>query len=64
MLLSWKHLYGTEDLVTLVKRLNTLAKEDVLPGLKDVDLDKCSHCMAGKQTRVSFQRHPPSRKLK
>nr|KYP45754.1 Retrovirus-related Pol polyprotein from transposon TNT 1-94 [Cajanus cajan] len=26
-------------------------------------LEKCSHCMAGKQTRVSFKKHPPSRKL-
>jgi len=25
-------------------------------------LEKCSHCMAGKQTRVSFKKHPPSRK--
>ncbi|RDX85278.1 hypothetical protein CR513_33552, partial [Mucuna pruriens] len=24
-------------------------------------LEKCSHCMAGKQTRVSFKKHPPSR---
>ncbi|RDX93750.1 hypothetical protein CR513_23944, partial [Mucuna pruriens] len=26
------------------------------------ELEKCSHCMAGKQTRVSFKKHPPSRK--
>jgi len=26
-------------------------------------LEKCSHCMTGKQTRVSFKKHPPSRKL-
>ena len=25
-------------------------------------MQKCSHCMAGKQTRVSFKKHPPSRK--
>ena len=44
------------------KGLNCLAKKDMLPGLKNVDLEKCSHCMIGKQTRVSFKKHPPSRK--
>ncbi|RDX88985.1 hypothetical protein CR513_29347, partial [Mucuna pruriens] len=34
----------------------------MLPGLKNAELEKCSHCMAGKQTRVSFKKHPPSRK--
>nr|KYP47171.1 Retrovirus-related Pol polyprotein from transposon TNT 1-94 [Cajanus cajan] len=43
--------------------LNCLAKKDVLFGLKSVELEKCSHCMAGKQIRVSFKKHPPSRKL-
>ena len=46
------------------KGLNVLAKKDVLLGLKNAYLEKCSHCMAGKQTRVSFKRHPPSRKSK
>jgi len=41
------------------KGLNCLAKEDVLSGLKSAELKKCSHCMAGKQTRVSFKKHPP-----
>jgi len=45
------------------KGLNCLAKKDMLPGLKNVDLEKCSHCMVGKQTRVSFKKHPPSRKF-
>ena len=44
------------------KGLNCLAKKDMLPGLKNIDLEKCSHCMIGKQTRVSFKKHPPSRK--
>jgi len=35
----------------------------VLSGLKSVELKKCSHCKAGKQTRVSFKKHPPSKKL-
>jgi len=44
------------------KELNYLAKKDVLPGLKSAELEKCSHCMAGKQTRVSFKKHPSSKK--
>nr|KYP65432.1 Retrovirus-related Pol polyprotein from transposon TNT 1-94 [Cajanus cajan]KYP65440.1 Retrovirus-related Pol polyprotein from transposon TNT 1-94 [Cajanus cajan] len=46
------------------KGLNCLAKMDVLQGLKSAELEKCSHCMDGKQTRVSFKKHPPSRKSK
>ncbi|RDX94958.1 hypothetical protein CR513_22583, partial [Mucuna pruriens] len=46
------------------KGLNCLAKKDMLPRLKNAELEKCSHCMAGKQTRVSFKKHPPSRKSK
>ena len=37
-------------------------KKNALPDLKCVKLYKCSHCFAGKQNRVSFKRHPPSRK--
>ena len=48
---------------TSEKGLNYLAKKDMLPGLKNIDLEKCSHCMIGKQTRVSFKKHPPSRKF-
>nr|KYP54197.1 Retrovirus-related Pol polyprotein from transposon TNT 1-94 [Cajanus cajan] len=44
------------------KGLNCLAKKDVLQGLKSAELEKCSHCMAGKQTIVSFKKHLPSRK--
>ena len=36
----------------------------MFPGLKNADLEKCSHFMVGKQTRVSFKKHPPSRKSK
>jgi len=46
------------------KGLNCLAKKDVLSGLKNAELEKCSHCMVGKQTKVSFKKHPPSRKSK
>ena len=34
----------------------------MLPGLKSAELEKCSHCMVGKQTRVSFKKHPPTKK--
>ena len=44
------------------KGLDCLAKKDVLPGLKSAELEKCSHCMAGKQIRVSFKKHPPLKK--
>ena len=39
------------------KGLNCLAKNDVLMRLRNAELEKCSHCMAGKQTRVSFKKH-------
>ena len=44
------------------KRLNCLAKKDVLQGLKSAELEKCSHLMDGKQTKVSFKKHSTSRK--
>lgn len=44
------------------KGLSCLIKKNALPDLKSAKLDKCSHCFAGKQNRVSFKRHPPSRK--
>ncbi|RDX69414.1 hypothetical protein CR513_51472, partial [Mucuna pruriens] len=34
----------------------------MLPRLKNAKLEKCSHRMVGKHTRVSFKKHPPSRK--
>lgn len=44
------------------KGMAYLAKKNVLSGLKISPLQKCSHCLAGKQNRVSFKSHPPSRK--
>ena len=37
------------------KGLDFLAKKNVLLGLKDVKLDTCDHCLAGKAKRVSFK---------
>lgn len=45
-----------------VKRLDCLAKKNMLSGLKDPNLDRCVHCLAGKQKRVSFKHYLPSRK--
>ncbi|KAJ9560716.1 hypothetical protein OSB04_005876 [Centaurea solstitialis] len=44
------------------KGMSLLSKRNVLSGVHDVRLKKCSHCLAGKQNRVSFKSHPPSRK--
>ena len=44
------------------KGMTALAKKNVLSGVKNVYLEKCSHCFAGKQNRVSFKTHPPLRK--
>jgi len=44
------------------KGLNCLAEKNLLPGLKGAKLENCAHCLAGKQHRVSFKSHPPSRK--
>ncbi|RDY07901.1 hypothetical protein CR513_07924, partial [Mucuna pruriens] len=46
------------------KWLNCLAKKNMLLELKNAKLEKCSHCMAGKKTRVSFKKYPLSRKSK
>jgi len=45
------------------KGMNCLAKKDVLPGLKSAELEKCSHCMVGKQIRVSFKNSKKSELL-
>ncbi|VFQ72060.1 unnamed protein product [Cuscuta campestris] len=44
------------------KGLDCLAKKNVLSGVKDANLKRCSHCLAGKQNRVSFKSCPSFRK--
>ena len=39
-----------------------LAKKNLLAGIKQAKVKRCVHCLAGKQKRVSFHCHPPSRK--
>ena len=41
--------------------LNCLAKKDLLLGVKRANSKKCVHCMVGKQNRVAFKSHSPSR---
>lgn len=44
------------------KGLDCLGKKNVLSSFKRAKLNKCDHCLAGKQMRVSFHSRPPSRK--
>jgi len=44
------------------KGLNCLVKKNLLSGLKEAKLENYAHCFAGKQHKVSFKSHPPSRK--
>ena len=39
-----------------------MAKKNFLAGMKQAKVKRCVHCLAGKQNRVSFHSHPPSRK--
>ena len=42
--------------------ITCLAKKKLLAGMKQTKVKRCFHCLAGKQKRVSFNSHPPSRK--
>ena len=44
------------------KALNFLAKRQLLAGMKGTPLKTCVHCLAGKQTRISFRSMFPSRR--
>ncbi|KAL4559836.1 hypothetical protein LXL04_031982 [Taraxacum kok-saghyz] len=44
------------------KGMSLLLKKNVLTGVHGVTLKRCSHCLDGKQTRVSFKSSTPSRK--
>ncbi|GKD29930.1 putative RNA-directed DNA polymerase [Tanacetum coccineum] len=37
------------------KWMSILSKKNVLSGVHDINLKKCSHCLAGKQTRRAFK---------
>jgi len=44
------------------KGLQVLAKKQLLPNIKGTSLMPCTHCLVGKQRRVSFHKFPQSRK--
>ncbi|GKE63587.1 retrovirus-related pol polyprotein from transposon TNT 1-94, partial [Tanacetum coccineum] len=44
------------------KGMSILSKKNVLSGVHDINLKKCSHCLAGKQTRRAFKSRPSFRK--
>ena len=44
------------------KELHVLAKKKLLSNFQSAKIEKCEHCLAGKQNRVSFKSYPPSRK--
>nr|GEZ05682.1 retrovirus-related Pol polyprotein from transposon TNT 1-94 [Tanacetum cinerariifolium] len=43
------------------KMMSILSKKNVLSGVPDINLKKCSHCLAGKQTRRAFKSRPSFR---
>ncbi|GJY76876.1 putative RNA-directed DNA polymerase [Tanacetum coccineum] len=43
------------------KGMSILSKKNVLSGVHDINLKKCSHCLAGKQTRLAFKSRSPFR---
>ncbi|GJT06841.1 putative RNA-directed DNA polymerase [Tanacetum coccineum] len=43
------------------KGMSILSKKNVLSGVHDINLKKCSHCLAGKQTRRAFKSRPSFR---
>ena len=46
-----------------MSEMDNLVKKILLHGVKQAMLNKCVHCLAGKQKKASFQSHLPSIKL-
>ena len=44
------------------KEMRKLAEDNLIPEVKNVQLEKCTDCLAGKQNRTSFQARPPMRR--
>ncbi|KAJ0083999.1 hypothetical protein Patl1_30035 [Pistacia atlantica] len=44
------------------KGLAILSKKNLLSGMKSANLKRYTHCLVGKQNRVSFKSSTPSRK--
>ena len=43
------------------KGMKRLADDNLIP-MKDVHLEKCTDCLAGKRKRTSFRSRPPMRR--
>ena len=43
------------------KGMRRLADDNLIPEVKNVQLEKCTDCLAGKQNRTSFRDRPPMR---
>ncbi|GJU02467.1 putative RNA-directed DNA polymerase [Tanacetum coccineum] len=43
------------------KGMSILSKKNVLSGVHDINLKKCSHCLVGKETRLAFKSRSPFR---
>ena len=44
------------------KGMRKLADDNLAPEVKNVQLEKCTDCLSGKQNRTSFRARPPMRK--
>ena len=44
------------------KGMQRLAKDNLIPKVKNMQLEKCTNCLAGKQNRTSFRARPPMRR--
>ena len=42
--------------------MQRLADDNLIPEVKNVQLEKCTDCLAGKQNRTSFRARPPMRR--
>ena len=44
------------------KGMRRLADDNLIPEVKNMQLEKCTNCLAGKQNRTSFRARPPMRR--
>jgi hypothetical protein len=56
----WYHRLGHMS----EKGMQILHKRNLLPDLKQIDLDFCEHCINGKQKRVRFSKLEKKRRMK
>ena len=44
------------------KRMHRLAEDNLIPEVKDVQLERCTDSLVGKQNETSFRSRPPTRR--